>query len=48
MSDDLYRRARALKLHGLCQYWQEVTQSPWVSTLLGWNAGKNQKSKPNP
>ncbi len=36
MNDDLYRRAQALKLHGLCQHWQEVTQSPWVSTLLGW------------
>lgn len=34
--DDLKKRARRLKLHGLLDHWTEVAEQPWVEKLVGW------------
>jgi DNA replication protein DnaC len=34
--NDLERRARTLKLHGLLAHWPEVRDQPWLADLLRW------------
>ena len=34
--DDLKKRARRLKLHGLLDHWTEVAEQPWVEKLVDW------------
>ena len=34
--DLLLQRAKALKLYGLVEHWQEVWQCEWVEQLLNW------------
>ena len=34
--DALLTRARALKLHGLINHWDEVAQADWVEPLIRW------------
>lgn len=35
-SDFLLQRAKALKLNGLVENWNEITNQPWVERLLNW------------
>lgn len=32
----LKSRAKALKLHGLLDHWEEIESQPWIPTLLDW------------
>lgn len=34
--NDLHQRAKALKLHGLLDHWDEVAQEPWIENLITW------------
>lgn len=36
MTNNLLRRAKALKLHGLMAHWDEVQQQPWLDDLINW------------
>jgi len=33
---DLQQRARALKLYGLLEHWEDVGRQPWVTDLIAW------------
>jgi DNA replication protein DnaC len=35
-SEPLLARAKALKLHGLLEHWEEVATSAWVAPLIAW------------
>ena len=36
MRSELHERAKRLNLHGLIDHWSEVSDTPWVESLLGW------------
>lgn len=45
MPDLLMQRAKALKLHGLINHWDEVIDDGWLEKLLGWEeTHRSQKS----
>ena len=36
LNDLLMQRAKALRLNGLVEHWQEITDFKWVKQLLEW------------
>lgn len=45
LPDLLLQRAKALKLHGLINHWNEVVDAPWLEQLICWEeAYRSQKS----
>lgn len=32
----LYRRAQALKLHGVLAHWEDIQETPWIADLIAW------------
>lgn len=41
--ETLRRRAADLHLHGLLAHWHELTDSPWVETLLAWEEAERAR-----
>jgi len=43
--DELKKRARALKLHGLLEHWDELAEhdGPWITRLLQWEDVERKK-----
>jgi DNA replication protein DnaC len=39
-SDPLWLRAKALRLNGLIEHWDEVSTAPWLETLVQWEEGE--------
>ncbi len=45
LPDLLLQRAKALKLHGLINHWDEVVDAAWLEKLIGWEeVYRSQKS----
>ncbi len=45
LPDLLLQRAKALKLHGLINHWDEVVDAEWLEKLVGWEETyRSQKS----
>ncbi len=42
-SDDLYKRAAALKLYGLLAHWDDAGHLPWVPDLLDWEEAERSR-----
>jgi DNA replication protein DnaC len=36
MTNNLLLRAKALKLHGIVEHWDEVATTPWINDLITW------------
>jgi DNA replication protein DnaC len=34
--DSLLRRAKALKLYGMCAHWEEIGETGWIESLIAW------------
>ena len=43
MTDDLKRRAAALKLYGLIDHWDDTGHEPWIEQLLAWEEGARKR-----
>lgn len=42
---DLLLRAKALKLHGIIEHWDDIAAAPWVKELISWEeATRSQRS----
>lgn len=41
--EDLKKRAKALKLHGLLGHWPDVVEAPWVQALIQWEEEARQQ-----
>jgi DNA replication protein DnaC len=41
--DALRQRARALRLHGLLAHWSEVSDAPWLQSLLQWEEQEHSR-----
>ena len=36
LNEPLFKRAQALKLHGLVSHWRDCAEADWVEPLVGW------------
>jgi len=45
-NDELFNRAKTLKLYGLIEHWQEIKDCEWVVSLLAWEeAARTERSQ---